>query len=56
MDHPDLYGLLERDREARAYFEELPRYVQAQLGLQAGGVHSLAGLKDYAESLLRGRL
>lgn len=55
MQHfSDLFALIEGDPRAKMYFDKLPDYVRDQIGTRAGGVNSLASLKDYAENLLRG--
>jgi hypothetical protein len=49
-----LFGLMESDGEARAYYESLPDYVQETIRQRAGNVNSFESLRDYAENLTRG--
>lgn len=54
LKYPDIYALMEREPEAKRYFDSLPAYVRDQICTRAQGVNSLASLKDYAENLTRG--
>jgi len=54
MKYPDLNALLDRDPQARQYFDALPDYVRSQIATHSGGVNSFASLQDYAENLTRG--
>ena len=54
MKYPDIYALMEREPEAKRYFNTLPAYVRDQICTRADSVNSLASLKDYAENLTRG--
>ena len=54
MEYSNLNVLLHSDSEARHYFETLPDYAREQISSRFDGVNSLAGLKDYAQNLLRG--
>lgn len=53
MRYPNLNVLLHNDPEAKHYFENLPDYAREQISSRSTGVDSLAGLKDYAQELLR---
>lgn len=52
--YPNLDGLLQQSAGALAYWNNLPDYVQEQIGTRSDNVRSLESLKDYAENLLRG--
>ena len=54
MQYANLNVLLHSDSEARHYFETLPDYAREQISSRFDSVNSLAGLKDYAQNLLRG--
>lgn len=55
MQHyPDLFALLEKEADAKKYFNSLPDYVQEQICQRSQGVNSFASLQDYAENLTRG--
>lgn len=54
MKQPDLYALLQKDPQAKAYFDDLPGYVRAHMESRPQGINSLSSLQDYAENLLRG--
>ena len=54
MQYSNLNTLLHSDSEAKHYFETLPDYAREQISSRFYGVNSLAGLKDYAQNLLRG--
>ena len=40
--------------EAKRYFDSLPDYVRDQISSRADSVNTFAGLRDYADNLLRG--
>ena len=46
--------MLERDPEAKSYFNSLPDYVREQISTRSDSVNTYSGLRDYAENLLRG--
>ena len=52
--YPDLYELLRRDEEARAYFASLPEYARTSINDRPGKINSLESLKAYADNFLRG--
>ena len=49
-----IFDLMRANDEARSYYEKLPDYVREQIGTRANSVNTYAGLRDYAENLLRG--
>jgi hypothetical protein len=53
-EYRDMYEMLEKDPEARRFFEELPAYVRSQISTRAGNVNSFESLRSYAENLLSG--
>ncbi len=52
--YENMYAMFEQDSNAKRYFDGLPDYVRAQISSRAGSVNTYAGLRDYAENLLRG--
>ena len=50
-DYADMFALIAEDALARRYFENLPDALRQQIARRAGGIHSMARLKDCAESL-----
>lgn len=52
--YSNLHRLIEQDKEAYEYFQDLPVYVQEQINGHSSGVNSYESLQDYAENLLRG--
>jgi hypothetical protein len=54
MKYHDLTELLEKDLQAKIYFNKLPDYVRDQIRTRSGNVNSFDSLKDYAENLTRG--
>lgn len=54
MKSPDIYALMDRGPEAKAYFDKLPDYVSDQIYTQAENVNSFASRQDYAENVTRG--
>ncbi len=54
MQHyEDLYNLIQKDEEARRYFNCLPDTVKESLAQRSDSVNSMASLRDYAENLTR---
>ncbi len=56
MDNPyrSMYELMEKDADARGYFDALPDYVRDQISSRADNVNTFSDMRDYAENLLRG--
>ena len=52
--YPDLFELLRRDEQARAYFASLPEYVRTSITDRPDGINSLESLQAYAENFLSG--
>lgn len=52
--YSNLHRLIEQDKAAYQYFQDLPVYVQEQINEHSSGVNSYESLQDYAENLLRG--
>lgn len=52
--YPDMYALLNSNRQAKQYFESLPDYVREHISTRSGSVQTFESLRDYAENLLRG--
>ncbi len=50
----DLKALMDSDRAARMYFDELPDYVKDQLMTRGESVNSFDSLVDYAQNITRG--
>ncbi len=50
-DYADMFALIADDALARRYFENLPDRLREQVARRAGGIHSMARLKDCAECL-----
>lgn len=50
----NMFDLMRANDEARAYYEKLPDYVREQIFTRSNSVNTYAGLRDYAENLLRG--
>ena len=53
-EYSSMYALFEQDAEAKRYFDSLPDYVRDQISSRADSVNTFAGLRDYADNLLRG--
>ena len=53
QSYSDLYALFRHDREAEAYFNSLPSYIQDQISARYRSVDSLGRLHAYAESIQR---
>ena len=49
-----MYELMEKDADARGYFDALPDYVRDQISSRADNVNTFSDMRDYAENLLRG--
>lgn len=49
--YADMYALIADSDLARRYFENLPDRLRHEVARRAGGIHSLAQLKDCAECL-----
>ena len=52
--YENMYAMFEKDSNAKRYFNGLPDYVREQISSRANSVNTYAGLRDYAENLLRG--
>ena len=52
--YENMYVVFEKDSNAKRYFNGLPDYVREQISSRANSVNTYAGLRDYAENLLRG--
>lgn len=52
--YPNMYALMEQEKQAKEYYNSLPDYVRDQISTRADNVNSFASLQDYAENLLRG--
>lgn len=52
--YENMYVMFEKDSNAKRYFNGLPDYVREQISSRANSVNTYAGLRDYAENLLRG--
>ena len=52
--YQDLHTLLDKSPAAKSFFNTLPDYVRESICQRAYHVNSMAGLKDYAQNLLRG--
>jgi len=53
-NYENMYVMFEKDSNAKRYFNGLPDYVREQISSRANSVNTYAGLRDYAENLLRG--
>ena len=53
-NYENMYVMFEKDSNAKRYFNGLPDYVREQISSRANSVNNYAGLRDYAENLLRG--
>ncbi len=53
-EYSSMYALFAQDTEAKRYFDSLPDYVRDQISSRADSVNTFAGLRDYADNLLRG--
>ena len=51
----DMFALIAADDLARRYFENLPDRLRDAVAGRASGIHSMARLKDCAESLAAGQ-
>ena len=52
MVYEDLFILMEKDSEARAYFEQLPVFVKEAVRNKPLSMNSYERLRAYAENLL----
>lgn len=50
----DVYQLMDKDKEARAYYSNLPYYVKQAIAHRADSVNSFESLRHYADNLTRG--
>ncbi len=47
LTYSDMYMLMQKEPEARKYYESLPIRVQEQLSANSAYIRSLSGMKDF---------
>ncbi len=52
--YPDLDALLQDDKRAKKYYDNLPDYVKEQINTRKDNINSVLSLVDYAQNLTQG--